>query len=91
MACDTAWLFLASSVQDLLRFQEEVTEERDQLLSEVVQLRQSLTEITEQQQETEKAKNEAEQAVLQVCTDHQVVILGFVLSLSPHLPLISSD
>lgn len=85
------YYFLASSVEDLLRLQEEVTEERDQLLSEIVELRQSLTEITEQQQETEKAKNEAEQSVLQVCTDHQVVILGFVLSLSPHLQLIYSD
>lgn len=77
--------FLVTSVEDLLRFQDELTEERDQLLSEVVELRQSLTEITEQQQETEKAKNEAEQAVLQVCIDHQMVILGFVLSLSSHL------
>uniref|UniRef100_U3K2G9 Cilia and flagella associated protein 58 n=1 Tax=Ficedula albicollis TaxID=59894 RepID=U3K2G9_FICAL len=51
--------------RDLLRFQEEVTEERDQLLSEVVKLRQSLTEITEQQQETEKAKNAAEQSLQQ--------------------------
>lgn len=85
------YYFLASSVGDLLKLQEEVTEERDQLLSEVVELRQSLAEITEQQQETEKAKNEAEQSVLQVCTDHQTVILGFVLSLSSHLQLISSD
>uniref|UniRef100_A0A803VLJ3 Cilia and flagella associated protein 58 n=1 Tax=Ficedula albicollis TaxID=59894 RepID=A0A803VLJ3_FICAL len=53
------------NVEDLLRFQEEVTEERDQLLSEVVKLRQSLTEITEQQQETEKAKNAAEQSLQQ--------------------------
>ncbi|NWW36131.1 CFA58 protein, partial [Panurus biarmicus] len=60
------YYFLASSVEDLLRLQEEVTEERDQLLSEVVKLRQSLTEITEQQQETEKAKNEAEKSVLQL-------------------------
>ncbi|NXT07064.1 CFA58 protein, partial [Prunella fulvescens] len=62
------------NVEDLLRLQEEITEERDELLSEVVKLRQSLAEITEQQQETEKAKNEAEQSVLQVCTDHQMVI-----------------
>ncbi|NWW64754.1 CFA58 protein, partial [Ifrita kowaldi] len=60
------------NVEDLLRFQEEVTEERDQLLSEVVKLRQSLTEITEQQQETEKAKNEAEESVLQLQQDIQL-------------------
>ncbi|XP_041271469.1 cilia- and flagella-associated protein 58 [Onychostruthus taczanowskii] len=60
------------NVEDLLRLQEEVTEERDQLLSEVVKLRQSLTEITEQQQETEKAKNEAEQSVLQLQQDIQL-------------------
>ncbi|NXA00282.1 CFA58 protein, partial [Nesospiza acunhae] len=60
------------NVEDLLRLQEEVTEERDQLLSEIVALRQSLTEITEQQQETEKAKNEAEQSVLQLQEDIQL-------------------
>ncbi|XP_059706765.1 cilia- and flagella-associated protein 58 [Haemorhous mexicanus] len=60
------------NVGDLLRLQEEVTEERDQLLSEVVELRQSLAEITEQQQETEKAKNEAEQSVLQLQQDIQL-------------------
>ncbi|NXU46219.1 CFA58 protein, partial [Drymodes brunneopygia] len=60
------------NVEDLLRLQEEVTEERDQLLSEVVKLRRSLAEITERQQETEKAKNEAEQSVLQLQQDIQL-------------------
>ncbi|NXC95510.1 CFA58 protein, partial [Certhia familiaris] len=60
------------NVEDLLRFQEEVTEERDELLSEVVKLRQILTEVTEQQQEIEKAKNEAEQFVLQLQQDIQL-------------------
>ncbi|NXC28403.1 CFA58 protein, partial [Campylorhamphus procurvoides] len=60
------------NVEDLLELQEEVTKERDQLLSEVVELRQSLTQVTEQQQETEKAKNEAEQSVMQLQQDIQL-------------------
>lgn len=65
--------------------------ERDQLLSEVVELRQSLTQATEQQQATEKAKTEADQSIAQVSADHQVVTLGFILNHSPHLQLISID
>ncbi|NXE88499.1 CFA58 protein, partial [Menura novaehollandiae] len=60
------------NVEDLLKLQEEVTNERDQLLSEVVKLRQSFTEVTEQQQETEQAKNEAEQSILQLQQDIQL-------------------
>ncbi|XP_034632766.1 cilia- and flagella-associated protein 58 [Trachemys scripta elegans] len=52
-------------IRDLLRFKEEVTKERDQLLSEVVKLRENLIQATEQQQETERAKNEAEQSIAQ--------------------------
>ncbi|XP_050813955.1 cilia- and flagella-associated protein 58 isoform X1 [Gopherus flavomarginatus] len=51
------------NIRDLLRFKEEVTKERDQLLSEVVKLRENLIQATEQQQETERAKNEAEQSI----------------------------
>ncbi|XP_005303567.2 cilia- and flagella-associated protein 58 isoform X3 [Chrysemys picta bellii] len=53
------------NIRDLLRFKEEVTKERDQLLSEVVKLRENLIQATEQQQETERAKNEAEQSIAQ--------------------------
>ncbi|XP_027753802.1 cilia- and flagella-associated protein 58 [Empidonax traillii] len=60
------------NVEELLELQEEVTKERDELLSEVVKLRQSLAEITAQQEETEKAKNEAEQSVLQLQQDIQL-------------------
>ncbi|XP_026655467.2 cilia- and flagella-associated protein 58 isoform X2 [Zonotrichia albicollis] len=60
------------NVEDLLKLQETVTEERDRLLSEIVELRQDLTAITEQQQETEKEKNEAEQTVLQLQQDIQL-------------------
>uniref|UniRef100_A0A2K6SGQ3 Cilia and flagella associated protein 58 n=1 Tax=Saimiri boliviensis boliviensis TaxID=39432 RepID=A0A2K6SGQ3_SAIBB len=54
-----------SNIRDLLKFKEEVTKERDQLLSEVVKLRESLAQTTEQQQETERSKEEAEQAISQ--------------------------
>ncbi|NXL98946.1 CFA58 protein, partial [Tyrannus savana] len=60
------------NVEELLELQEEVTKERDELLSEVVKLRQSLAEVTAQQEETEKAKNEAEQSVLQLQQDIQL-------------------
>ncbi|NXV82035.1 CFA58 protein, partial [Atlantisia rogersi] len=54
------------NIRDLLKLKEEVTKERDQLLAEVVKLRQSLTEATEQQQDTERAKTEADQSVMQL-------------------------
>ncbi|KFZ58598.1 Coiled-coil domain-containing protein 147, partial [Antrostomus carolinensis] len=54
------------NIQDLLKLKEEITKERDQLLSEVVKLRQSLTQATEQQQDTERAKNEADQSIMQL-------------------------
>lgn len=83
--------FLISSISELIKYKEEITKERDQLLSEVVELRQSLTQATEQQQDAERAKDEADQAIMQVCTAHQVMILGSVLSDSPLLQLISVD
>ncbi|NXD67403.1 CFA58 protein, partial [Eolophus roseicapillus] len=60
------------NIRDLLKYKEEITKERDQLLSEVVELRQSLTQATEQQQATEKAKNEADQSIMQLQQDIQV-------------------
>ncbi|KAK4820925.1 hypothetical protein QYF61_008646 [Mycteria americana] len=60
------------NVRDLLKLKEEITKERDQLLSEVVKLRQSLTQATEQQQETERAKNEADQSIMQLQQDIQL-------------------
>ncbi|OXB58134.1 hypothetical protein ASZ78_004760 [Callipepla squamata] len=79
------------NISELLKYKEEITRERDQLLSEIVELRQSLTQATEQQREAERAKNEADQAIMEVCTAHLLVILGFVLSHSPLLQLISID
>ncbi|KFQ72730.1 Coiled-coil domain-containing protein 147, partial [Phaethon lepturus] len=60
------------SIQDLLKLKEEITKERDQLLSEVVKLRQSLTQATEQQQDAERAKNEADQSVMQLQQEIQL-------------------
>ncbi|KGL90495.1 Coiled-coil domain-containing protein 147, partial [Charadrius vociferus] len=60
------------NIRDLLKLKEEITKERDQLLSEVVKLRQSLTQATEQQQATERAKNEADQSVMQLQQEIQL-------------------
>lgn len=60
-------VFFFFSIRDLLKFKEEVTKERDQLLSEVVKLRESLAQTTEQQQELEQHKEEAEHTISQVC------------------------
>lgn len=59
-------MFFLVSIRDLLKFKEEVTKERDQLLSEVVKLRENLVQTTEQQQETERAKEDAQQTINQV-------------------------
>ncbi|XP_069719950.1 cilia- and flagella-associated protein 58 [Phaenicophaeus curvirostris] len=60
------------NIQDLLKLQEEITKERDQLLSEVVELRQSLTQAAEQQQETERAKTKADQSIMQLQEEIQM-------------------
>ncbi|KFP66709.1 Coiled-coil domain-containing protein 147, partial [Cariama cristata] len=60
------------NVRDLLKLKEEVTTERDQLLSEVVKLRQSLTQATEQQQDAERAKDQAEQSIMQLQQEIQL-------------------
>lgn len=55
------------SLRELLKFKEEVTKERDQLLAEVVKLRESVTNMADQQQDAEKTKLEAESTIAQVC------------------------
>ncbi|NWX19361.1 CFA58 protein, partial [Aegotheles bennettii] len=60
------------NIQDLLKFKEKITKERDQLLSEIVKLRQSLTEATEQQQDAERAKNEADESIMQLQQEIQL-------------------
>lgn len=64
-------MFFSRSIRDLLKFKEEVTKERDQLLSEVVKLRECLAQTIEQQQETERSREEAEQTLSQVCSEHR--------------------
>ncbi|KAK2535934.1 Cfap58 [Columba livia] len=61
-----------SNIQDLVRLKDEIAKERDQLLSEVVKLRQSLTQATEQQQEAERAKNEADESLIQLQLEMQL-------------------
>lgn len=90
-------VFFSFSIRDLLKFKEEVTKERDQLLSEVVKLRESLANITEHQQEAERSRDEAEHTINQVSSAKEGAMKnrylpegGFVLprppSLTPLLP-----
>lgn len=65
-----------------------MTKERDQLLSEVVKLRENLAQTTEQQQETERAKEDAEQTINQVCSLRAIPEGG--LSFLPGFPASSS-
>lgn len=55
-------------MRELIRFKEEVTKERDQLLSEVVKLREHVLNMSDQQNEAEKTKLEADATIAQVCT-----------------------
>ena len=63
-----AWFLLPppSSVGDLLKIKEELTSERDQLLSEVVTLRDDLTKATATQQEMEAQKEMTMESISQV-------------------------
>ncbi|KAI2668220.1 Cilia- and flagella-associated protein 58 [Labeo rohita] len=53
------------SVGDLLKIKEELTKQRDKLLSEVVTLRENLTKATDAQQEIEAEKNKAMDTIAQ--------------------------
>ncbi|XP_007479105.1 cilia- and flagella-associated protein 58 isoform X2 [Monodelphis domestica] len=55
----------SNNIRDLLKYKEEITRERDQLLSEVVKLRETLAYVSELHQVTEKHKEDAEQAISQ--------------------------
>lgn len=55
------------SMRELLRFKEEVSKERDQLLTEVVKLRDNVTNMSDQQQEASKSKLESDATIAQVC------------------------
>ncbi|NXL28713.1 CFA58 protein, partial [Glaucidium brasilianum] len=60
------------NIHDLLTLKADVITERDQLLSEVVKLRESLTQVTEKQQDTERAKNEADKSIMQLQQEIQL-------------------
>ncbi|KAF4118421.1 cilia- and flagella-associated protein 58 [Onychostoma macrolepis] len=60
------------SVGDLLKIKEELTKQRDKLLSEVVALRENLTKATDAQQEIEAEKNKAMDTIAQLQQDIQV-------------------
>nr|DBA14799.1 TPA: hypothetical protein GDO54_004085 [Pyxicephalus adspersus] len=60
------------SLNELLTVKEELTKERDQLLSEVVKLRENLMQASNQQQEAEKLREEAQQSISQYQQEIQV-------------------
>uniref|UniRef100_A0A8C7V490 Cilia- and flagella-associated protein 58 central coiled coil domain-containing protein n=1 Tax=Oncorhynchus mykiss TaxID=8022 RepID=A0A8C7V490_ONCMY len=59
-------------VNDLLKIKEELTKERDELLTEVVTLRKNLTKATASQQEMEVQKEKAMETISQLQQDIQV-------------------
>uniref|UniRef100_A0A8C8JQI2 Cilia- and flagella-associated protein 58 central coiled coil domain-containing protein n=1 Tax=Oncorhynchus tshawytscha TaxID=74940 RepID=A0A8C8JQI2_ONCTS len=59
-------------VNDLLKIKEELTKERDELLTEVVTLRKNLTKATSSQQEMEVQKEKAMETISQLQQDIQV-------------------
>ncbi|XP_053306830.1 cilia- and flagella-associated protein 58 [Spea bombifrons] len=60
------------SYNELLSFKEDLTKERDQLLAEVVKLRESLMAAINQQQEAEKAKEDTEQNIAELQQEIQM-------------------
>ncbi|XP_052400736.1 cilia- and flagella-associated protein 58 [Carassius gibelio] len=60
------------SIGDLLKIKEDLTNQRDKLLSEVVTLRENLTKATDAQQEIEAEKNKAMDTIAQLQQDIQV-------------------
>lgn len=60
------------SVKDLLKIKDELTKERDELLTEVVNLRDGLTQATAKQQEIEAWKEEVSENMTQLQQDIQV-------------------
>ncbi|GCB85567.1 hypothetical protein scyTo_0026252, partial [Scyliorhinus torazame] len=53
-------------VNDMLKIQEQLTKDRDELLKEVVILRDKVTELSANEQEFERLKDEADQNMAQV-------------------------
>ncbi|XP_048360877.1 cilia- and flagella-associated protein 58 isoform X2 [Sphaerodactylus townsendi] len=60
------------NMRELLRFKDEVSKERDQLLSEVVKLRENIANMTDQQTEAEKTKMMADSTISQLNQEIQL-------------------
>ncbi|XP_026787942.2 cilia- and flagella-associated protein 58 [Pangasianodon hypophthalmus] len=60
------------SVDDLLKIKEQLTAERDELLSELVTLRDNFEKATTKQHEAEEANMKAQETILQLQQDIQV-------------------
>ncbi|XP_035262172.1 cilia- and flagella-associated protein 58 isoform X1 [Anguilla anguilla] len=60
------------SLKDLLKIKSDLTKERDELLTEVANIRDSLTKAIASQQETEATKAQAAETILQLQQDIQV-------------------
>ncbi|KAJ8284910.1 hypothetical protein COCON_G00037600 [Conger conger] len=60
------------SLKDLLKIKSDLTKERDELLSEVANIRESLTKAIASQHETEALKTQAAETILQLQQDIQV-------------------
>ncbi|ROL46490.1 Cilia- and flagella-associated protein 58 [Anabarilius grahami] len=65
------------SMGDLLKIKEQLTNQRDKLLSEVVTLRENLTKATEAQQEMEAEKNKAVERIAQPYAWHKAIITHY--------------
>ncbi|XP_048407124.1 cilia- and flagella-associated protein 58 [Stegostoma tigrinum] len=61
-----------SSVNDMLKIQEQLTKDRDELLKEVVALREKVTEMVAKEEEYERLKDEADQNTAQLEHDIQM-------------------
>ncbi|XP_059802993.1 cilia- and flagella-associated protein 58 [Hypanus sabinus] len=61
-----------SSVNDLLKIQEQLTKERDELLKEVVTLREKVAEMATREQELDRLKAESDQNIAQLQHDIQM-------------------
>ena len=57
---------LCSSVNELLKIKEDLTKERDEILGEIVKLREQLAQSSSTQQHLEEQKNEAEEKIQEV-------------------------
>lgn len=55
-----------SSVNELLKIKDDLTKERDEQLSEIVRLRETLSQASQSQQQLEQDKAETEERITEV-------------------------